>query len=116
MQNYGNAGEAAWNGAEVAPGDGSEPSNATVARPLPGSGEGILLSKPPTDICGAQEPAELTPEDFKNMATGRMGGSKNSKIGSEIIDEHSQISAQLLHADAYTTSLARASIFKLARP
>ena len=40
-------------------------------------------------------------------------GNIYSKIGAKIIDEHSQINAELLHADAYITTLARAPIFKL---
>ena len=41
-------------------------------------------------------------------------GNISGKIGATIIDEHSQTSAKLFHADAYITSLARAPIYKLA--
>ena len=36
-----------------------------------------------------------------------------SKIGANIIDEHSQINAKLFHTDAYITALARAPQYKL---
>ena len=49
-----------------------------------------------------------------NEQRAKVLGNIYSKIGGNIIDEHSQISVKLFRADAYMTSLARAPIYKLA--
>ena len=49
-----------------------------------------------------------------NEERARILGNVYGKMGGKIIDEFSQDNAQLFHADAYITSLARASIYKLA--
>ena len=46
--------------------------------------------------------------------TARQRGREHSKLGAKIIDEFSQINAQLFHADAYITTVARAPTYKLA--
>ena len=48
-----------------------------------------------------------------NEKRGRVLGAIYGKTGAKIIDEFSQLSAKLFHADAFITSIARAPIFNL---